>query len=137
MIKGLPIESDGIKYCILAQKNKKLRSRNFGVSLELLARFELATRFPQNLRFCGILTTSHFNLPFGHGMRSPVNLRKNRKLRSRNFGVSLELLARFELATSSLPRSEGLRPSGGRSISLEYQGFSHFYRCSQISFRRC
>ena len=30
---------------IFVAKNKKLRSRNFGVSLELLARFELATRF--------------------------------------------------------------------------------------------
>ena len=44
------------------------------------------------------------NLAFGHGMRSPVLLRNNKKLRSQNFGVLLELLARFELATSSLPR---------------------------------
>ena len=44
------------------------------------------------------------NLPFGHGMRSPVLPQINKKLRSQDFGVSLELLARFELATSSLPR---------------------------------
>ena len=74
--------------------------------MELLARFELATVLPQNFRFAGALTdlmiesalrawdevaSSYFH--FNKKSAAPVGTT-----------VFLELLARFELATSSLPR---------------------------------
>ena len=75
--------------------------------MELLARFELATVLPRNA-FRG----SPYDLAIEiDEVASSVKYTK-KELPSR-FGIEvlLELLARFELATSSLPRVEGLRPS--------------------------
>ena len=44
----------------------------------------------------------------------------------------LELLARFELATSSLPRSEGLRPSKHALPTVENTRFLPNYAKSQF-----
>ena len=86
-------------------RNKKLRSFHFGASLELPARFELATGFHEIHDF-----TEAFRPLFWSALRAwdevaSFAVHRNKKLRSFHFGVSLELLARFELATSSLPRT--------------------------------
>ena len=85
-------------------KNKNLRSRNFGESLELLARFELATRSSETL-----VSLEPYDLAMESALRAwdsvaSVYLLFGRKRKNRTFRFGLELLARFELATSSLPR---------------------------------
>ena len=76
-----------------------------GFFMELLARFELATVLPQS-RLCG----SPYDLMIEiclrqKRMRSPVlAINEKRTPIPDGIEVLLELLARFELATSSLPR---------------------------------
>ena len=86
----------------VAYKQKTPKS-NFGVSLELLARFELATRFHEIADFMEALRPL-----FKSALRAWDEVASfvayKQKTPKSNFGVSLELLARFELATSSLPR---------------------------------
>jgi len=83
---------------------QKAHPTGWAFVLELLARFELATR-SKEAKLPWSLMTSLLNLPFGHGMRSPVQLIRYAKQKAHPTGWAfvLELLARFELATSSLP----------------------------------
>ena len=73
--------------------------------MELLARFELATVLPRNYGFVGALN----DLTIGSALRAWDEVASSCYKQKRTpipdgIEVLLELLARFELATSSLPR---------------------------------
>ena len=70
-----------------------------------LPKFSLATVLPRNFVSREPSPTSRLSLRFAHRMRSPVHSNKHKKT-AIPVGMTdfLELLARFELATSSLPR---------------------------------
>ena len=74
--------------------------------MELLARFELATVLPQNRSFVGALN----DLAFKSALWAWDEIAGSKGIRNKKSAISiemtdfLELLARFELATSSLPR---------------------------------
>ena len=87
--------------------NKKLRSFHFGVSLELLAGFVAAALL--RMAWPGPYPASNSPPGLLHLMVQICRSAKN-KPHPIGWGLFLELLARFELATSSLPRIWGLCP---------------------------
>ena len=74
--------------------------------MELLARFELATVLPRNFGFVGALNDLAIESALRAWDEVAGSLSKQTKRTPipNGIGVLLELLARFELATSSLPR---------------------------------
>ncbi len=98
-------KEDEVASSTLLPNPKKSPSFRTGFSLELLARFELATRFHEVLDFMEALGP-RIEIAFGKEdeVASSTLLPNAKKSPSFRTGFSLELLARFELATSSLPR---------------------------------
>ena len=73
------------------------------VLVELLARFELATSFPESL-LSGNPSDLLLKLRFALGFGRQFSRHRIKKRPADWPDVLVELLARFELATSSLPR---------------------------------
>ena len=80
----------------------------------LLSRFELGTDLPES-GLSGSPQDLTIEMRRAHGMRFPVLPAIKETLRNPKVSEGLELLSRFELETSSLPRNERLTPLEERS----------------------